>query len=296
MICSATFALALLLTQVARALPQAGSASSLPASSTGSTYSPTSSQSYSPYSTTAHYSKTTDDGYSKGTPQYTSSPSPYASKGSYPPSSSGCPCSTPTPYPPMDQDQNGTTYSSDHYPTSSSCSCYSSTPYSSSQLPSYTSSSYSSPKVKYPPKATPTPYQPPSKPEKGSNPGSNTPSLILRATYDTTYDNKSGSLNNVACSDGPNGLAAQFPTFGDISAFPFIGGAFDVVWNSPNCGSCWNLTNMATGVSINITAIDSAGSGFNVAQEAFERLNGGQIGQGVVDVVANKISPSVCGL
>jgi hypothetical protein len=292
MICSATFALALLLTQVARALPQAGNASSPPASSTGSTYSPTSSQSYSPYSTTAYYSKTTDDGYSKGTPQYTSSP--YASKGSYPPSSSGCPCSTPTQYP----DQNGTPDSSDHYPTSSTCSCYSSTLYYSSQLPSYTSSSYSSPKVQNPPKTTPTPYQPPSSPEKGSNPESNgnTPSLTLRATYDTSYDNKSGSLNTVACSDGPNGLAAQFPTFGDIPSFPFIGGAFDVVWNSPNCGSCWNLTNMDTGVSINISAIDSAGSGFNIAQEAFERLNGGQIGQGVVDVVANKIPPSVCGL
>ena len=163
-------------------------------------------------------------------------------------------------------------------------------------MPSYTSSSYSSPKVKYTPKATPTPHQPPSKPEKGSNPESNTSSLTLRATYDTTYDNKSGSLNSVACSDGPNGLAAQFPTFGDIPSFHFIRGAFDVVWNSPNCGSCGNLINMATGVSINITAIDSAGSGFNIAQEAFERLNGGQIGQGVVDVVANKISPSVCGL
>jgi hypothetical protein len=290
MICSTTFALALLLTRVARALPQAGSASSPPASSTGSIYSPSSSQSYSPYSTTAYYSKITDDGYSKGTPQYTSSP--YTSKGSYPPSGSGCPCSTPTPYPPMDQDQNGTSYSSDHYSTSSSCSCYSSTPYSSSQVSSYTSSSYSS----YPPKTTPTPYQPPSKPEKGSNPESNTPSSTLRATYDTTYDNKSGSLNGVACSDGSNGLSAKFPTFGDIPSFPFIGGAFDVVWNSPNCGSCWNLTNMVTGVSINITAIDSAGSGFNIAQEAFERLNGGQIGQGVVDVVANKISPSVCGL
>lgn len=188
----------------------------------------------------------------------------------------------------MDQDQNGTPYSSDNYSTSSSCSCYSSTPYYSSQLPSYTSSSYSSPKVKYLPKSSPTPYQPPSKSEKGSNPESNTPSLTLRAT--TTYDNKSGSLNSVACSDGSNGLSAQFPTFSDILCFHFIGGAFDIVWNSPNCGSCWNLINMVTGVSINIIAIDSAGSGFNVAQEAFERLSCGQTG------VANKISPSICGL
>jgi Cerato-platanin len=182
----------------------------------------------------------------------------------------------------MDQDQNRTTYSSDHYPTSSSCSCYSSTPYYSSQLPFYTSSSYSSPKVKYPPKTTTTLYQPPSKPQQfRSLPRHYQPCAPLTTPHMIT-DNKIGSLNSVACSDGPNGLAAQFPTFGNISSLPFIGGAFDVVWNSPNCGSCWNLTNMATGVSINITAIDSAGSGFNIAQEAFERLtrNGGQIGQG----------------
>ena len=188
----------------------------------------------------------------------------------------------------MDRNQNSAPYSSNYYPTPSSCSCYSSTSYYSSQPPSYTSSSYSSPKVNYPPKTTPTPYKPLSEP--------NTPSSTMRATYDTAYDNKSGSLNSVACSNGANGLMARFPTFGDIPSFPFIGGAFDVVWNSPNCGSCWNLTKMSTGVSINITAIDSAGSGFNIAQEAFERLNGGQIGQGVPDLVANKKSFSVCGL
>ncbi|KAF8482072.1 eliciting plant response-like protein, partial [Russula ochroleuca] len=123
----------------------------------------------------------------------------------------------------------------------------------------------------------------------------NAPAPTLRATFDPTYDNKNGSLNTVACSNGANGLVGRFPTFGDIPTFPFIGGAFDVVWNSPNCGGCWNLTNPATGVSINFTAIDAAGSGFNIAQEAFVQLNG-QIEKGVLDVVASKVSPSVCGL
>jgi hypothetical protein len=50
------------------------------------------------------------------------------------------------------------------------------------------------------------------------------------------------------------------------------------------------------GVSVQITAIDTATAGFNIAQEAFEKLNGGQIGQGVVDVVANKVAVTVCGL
>ncbi len=60
MICSVTFTLALLFTQVARALPRACSVSSPPASSTGSTYLPTLSP-YSPYSTTAYCPNTTDD-------------------------------------------------------------------------------------------------------------------------------------------------------------------------------------------------------------------------------------------
>ena len=270
---------------------------------------------------------TTDGGYSKGAPY---SSSPFATKESYPPASATdhCQCySTPAPYLPMDK--KGNSYSSDYYPTSttSSCPCYSSIPYYSSQLyytsssypskpsytsssyssqppytsssypsqPPYTSSSYPSPQKTYPPTTTPSPYEPSSKPVDGNQPGPKV-SSSLRATYDTTYDNKDGSLNGVACSNGPNGLAARFPTFGDVPSFPFLGGAFDVVWNSPNCGSCWNLTNTATGVSISLSAVDSAGAGFNIAQEAFEKLNNGQIGQGVLDVIANKISPLFCGL
>ena len=182
----------------------------------------------------------------------------------------------------------------DYYPTTTD-SYSMGTPYYSSQ-PYYTSSSsyYPPPKETYPP--TTSPYPPNSSPKPGNNnPEPNTPSP-LRATYDATFDNKAGSLNGVACSNGPNGLASRFPTFGDIPNFPFIGGAFDVVWNSPNCGGCWNITNSMMGVSIQITAIDTASAGFNIAQEAFEKLNGGQIGQGVVDVVANKVAASVCGL
>jgi len=187
----------------------------------------------------------------------------------------------------------------DYYPTTTDSYSTTGTPYYSSQ-PYYTSSSYySPPKETYPPTTSTCPPSPPSKPDHGkpdnNKPEPNTPSP-LRATYDATFDNKAGSLNSVACSNGPNGLAARFPTFGDIPNFPFIGGAFDIAWNSPNCGGCWNITNPTTGVSIQITAIDTAASGFNIAQEAFEQLNGGQIGQGVVDVVANKVAASACGL
>jgi len=52
--------------------------------------------------------------------------------------------------------------------------------------------------------------------------------------------------------------------------------------------------NPANGISIPMTAIDSAGAGFNIAQEVFARLNGGEIGQGSIDVIATKVAPSVC--
>jgi hypothetical protein len=121
-----------------------------------------------------------------------------------------------------------------------------------------------------------------------------TRSTTVEVTFDAMYDNPSGSLNNVACSNGANGLVTEFPTFDYLPTFPFIGGAPGIVWNSPNCGGCWKLTNTATGVWIIMTAVDSAAT-FNIAQEAFEMLNGGQIGQGVLDVVAEQVPHSYCG-
>jgi hypothetical protein len=62
---------------------------------------------------------------------------------------------------------------------------------------------------------------------------------------------------------------------------------------------CWKLTGEATGASLIMTAIDSSGSDFNIAQEAFVTLNGGRIGQGVLDaapVVVEQVDHHVCGL
>lgn len=316
MIYPATFALAILFAQATRALPQPGDVSVTPAT-TSSSYLSTPSPSSSPYSSS-----------SSAYPYSTPVPNPPADKNgtSYPSSSypASCSCPSGTPYPPSQPpytpsppyttpmpyppaDKNGTSYS----PSYTSSSPYTtpmpyppadkngtsyppSTPYPPSQPPYTPSSSYTPPKESYPPTTTMPYSHSPSKPSGTPVPGA--PTTTLKATFDTTYDNKNGSLNSVACSNGANGLVGRFPTFGDVPSFPFIGGAFDIVWNSPNCGGCWSLTNAATGVSIHITAIDTAGAGFNIAQEAFVQLNGGQIGQGVVDVVATKVSPSVCGL
>lgn len=137
------------------------------------------------------------------------------------------------------------------------------------------------------------------------------PAPTAQVTYDRTYDNTNGSLNGVACSNGPNGLVtkgkilfsssgdgmftafAGYTTFGSLPS-PFIGGVAGVSWNSPDCGSCWKLSYQ--GQSINVIAVDYAGSGFNIAFSAMNKLTNGQAEfLGHVDAQFQKVDPSECG-
>ncbi|KAJ3731667.1 cerato-platanin-like protein [Lentinula guzmanii] len=120
--------------------------------------------------------------------------------------------------------------------------------------------------------------------------------------FDTTYDNANQSLSTVACSNGMNGLLTKnFTTFGSLPTFPNIGGASAVTgFDSPNCGSCWNVTftNTTTGnaTTLSILAIDVA-SGFVVSQEAMDTLtDGNAVALGVVNVDSVQVNASVCGL
>jgi len=121
-------------------------------------------------------------------------------------------------------------------------------------------------------------------------------SIGSTATYDNTYDNASGSLDTVACSNGKNGLVTKgFTTFGSLPAFPHIGGVQGVSWNSTQCGSCWALT--YKGTTIKVLAVDFAASGFNIAQKALDELTGGQaVALGKVSVTATEVPSSECGL
>ncbi|OCB87681.1 SnodProt1 [Sanghuangporus baumii] len=125
-----------------------------------------------------------------------------------------------------------------------------------------------------------------------------TAAFAVRAGFDNTYDDADASMNIVVCSDGANGLASRFPTFGSVPTFPNIGGASAIPgWNSPQCGTCWQLTYSGTGNSIFVTAIDHADDGFNLSQEALDTLtNGRAVEFGVVDVTATQVDSSACGL
>ncbi|KAI6361168.1 hypothetical protein MCOR25_006539 [Pyricularia grisea] len=119
----------------------------------------------------------------------------------------------------------------------------------------------------------------------------------VSVSYDTGYDDGSRSLNDVSCSDGVNGLITKYgwQTQGQISNFPYIGGADAVSgWNSPNCGTCWQLT--YNGKSINILAIDRA-SGFNIGLDAMNALTNGQaVSLGRIDAQFQQVGLSSCGL
>ena len=123
------------------------------------------------------------------------------------------------------------------------------------------------------------------------------PALAVKVTYDNTYDNAKGSLATVSCSNGKNGLLTKgFNTFGDLPTFPNIGGAQAVAgWDSPNCGTCWQLT--YKGKSINVLAVDHAGEGFNIAQKALDKLTNNQaVDLGFIQADAKQVPKSHCGL
>ena len=115
------------------------------------------------------------------------------------------------------------------------------------------------------------------------------------------YDNYYTSLNDVACSNGNNGLVTRgFTDFGSLPTFPNIGGVFAVgAWNSPDCGSCWELLYPVTGVTIYVTAIDTVYSGFDLSDQAVNTLTYGQAESpdfNFIDVEYSQVPAYMCGL
>ncbi|KAG1749561.1 Cerato-platanin [Suillus lakei] len=116
-------------------------------------------------------------------------------------------------------------------------------------------------------------------------------------SYDNTYDNPDTSLSTVACSDGPNGLITKgYTTLGQLPNFPNVGGVYTVTgWDSPYCGTCYEVTYGSN--TIAILAVDVATAGFNVAEAAMNTLTGGQAAfLGRVSVTSVQVNASACGL
>jgi hypothetical protein len=102
----------------------------------------------------------------------------------------------------------------------------------------------------------------------------------FKAVYNPIYDNPSGSLNGVACSN----IQPYYKQFHNIPHFPFVGGGINTTYNSQHCGAIWRIRNPATGVFIDFVSIDSSSS-FDLSQHAFLAL-GGKISAGSVAVDA----------
>ena len=101
-------------------------------------------------------------------------------------------------------------------------------------------------------------------------------------SYDIIYDQKEGSLTSVACSTGENGLMAYgYNTFDELPTYPFIGGAPQIQsWNSPACGTCWELTyidKFGVSGSLTFTAINTGSpqGGFTISSEGMNAITQG---------------------
>lgn len=113
--------------------------------------------------------------------------------------------------------------------------------------------------------------------------------------FNTFYDNPGTSLNNVACSNGVNGLVTKgFTDFGSLPSFPSVGGVFAVKgFNSTECGSCWKLTYQDE--TIFVTAIDTISDGFDISLTAMNVLTNNQAEKlGSIDAEATQVDTFFC--
>ncbi len=102
----------------------------------------------------------------------------------------------------------------------------------------------------------------------------------------------SDSLTSVACSDGVNGLITKLH-YKDLSPlFPYVTAWDQVRWNSPNCGTCIEVTNKNNrNKKVYLTVIDQCGGNmgrnsdthFDISREAYYELFGDK---GIIDGVS----------
>lgn len=161
--------------------------------------------------------------------------------------------------------------------------------------------------------------------------------------WDSGYDDASRSLDDVACSDGANGLITRYgwQTQGQVAGFPYIGASSDIAgYNSPSCGNCYQVQyngatihvslacpfslipspsfcflppprpfrlgiengerkkrNVRLTPGLQMLAIDHAGDGLVMSQEAMNALTNNQaVALGTVQATVTQVAASECGL
>ncbi|ESK87459.1 allergenic cerato-platanin asp f13 [Moniliophthora roreri MCA 2997] len=130
----------------------------------------------------------------------------------------------------------------------------------------------------------------------------NTDGQTFKLRYVEEYKNADFSFNNVACSNGENGMLSKgYNKIGDIpksnsNVNVYVGGVYAVEgWGSKECGSCWEV--YYDNKAVRVVAVDTAAEGFNLPQSGMDELTNGRAHDlGVVDVTAKELSPADCGL
>ena len=121
-------------------------------------------------------------------------------------------------------------------------------------------------------------------------------SFNYKVRFDVKYDDKQRSTNTVSCKDF---LQPKYKTFGSLSHFPDIGGAYfvrDGKKPSPQCGKCRKISNAKVPTKFfYFLAIDSVkeGENFVLSEQSYKKLTGG--GTGPVDIEVEAVQPHFCG-
>ncbi|KAI5778845.1 rasp f 13 [Geopyxis carbonaria] len=120
--------------------------------------------------------------------------------------------------------------------------------------------------------------------------------LSTTFAWDPVYGAASQPLTSFACSDGANGLAAKYPTLGDIPSFPNVAAVFTISgWNDVDCGKCYKT--YFEGQTVYVTGVDVSTSGFVMSQAALDTLTGGRaVEAGRVTGQYVEVAKSFCGM
>lgn len=89
--------------------------------------------------------------------------------------------------------------------------------------------------------------------------------------YNSAYDDPNRQLDTVVCHDYLINLKMGYTTYSSLPAFPYIGGFVTVLsQNSPECGTCWQITHGEK--SVNVLAIGKTNDGVDLPRKAMDIL------------------------